>query len=120
MSDVMLTVDGVEIPTPSNMIWGLYDISASDSGRTEDTTMYKNRVGQKRKIELVWKIKNWEDTSKILQAFNPDYFQVRYPDMLDGVYETRTFYRNDPSAPVKMWFNDKKYVEQLSINIIER
>jgi hypothetical protein len=121
MSDVMITVDGVKMPTPSSFTWELYDISASDSGRTEDTMMWKNRVGQKRKIQLGWKIKSWDETSKILQAFNPEYFEVRYPDMLDGTYETRTFYRSDPSAPVKMWLNDsRKYVEQLSFDIIER
>ena len=30
MSDVMITVDGVEMPTPSSFTWELYDISARD------------------------------------------------------------------------------------------
>ena len=48
----MITVDGVDVKTPSSFTWGLQDISASESGRTDDTIMHKNRVGQKRTISL--------------------------------------------------------------------
>lgn len=48
MAEVFLKVDGVALPCPSSFTWGLQDISASESGRTDDTTMHKNRVGQNR------------------------------------------------------------------------
>ena len=116
----MLTVDGVEIPCPSTFEWGLQDISAAESGRTDDTIMHKNRVGQKRKISLGWQATNWETTSKIMQAFNPEYVSVKYPDMLSGKYETRTFYVGDRTAPVKLWWVGKKLIETISFDIIER
>lgn len=119
-SEIMLTVDGVEIKCPSVFEYGLQDVSASESGRTDDTTMHKNRVGQKRKINLSWNGLTWKETSTIMMAFNPEYISVKYPDMLDGVYETRMFYVGDRSAPVKWWYNGKQIIETLSFDIIER
>lgn len=120
MADIMITVDGVAMPCPSAYTFGLQDVSAADSGRTDDTVMHKNRVGQKRTIALQWNGKTWSETSRIMQAFNPEYISVRYPDMLSGQYETRTFYVGDRSAPVKWWYAGKQIVDSISFNIIER
>ena len=120
MAEIMLKVDGVEMPCPSSFQWGLQDISASESGRTDDSLMHKNRVAQKRKISLGWNGLLWADTSKILKAVNPEYIQVTYPDMMSGKYETRTFYVGDRSAPVKCWWVGNKRMEVLSFDIIER
>lgn len=119
MAEVMITVDGVEIPCPSVFNWGLQDISDSASGRTDDTIMHKNRVGQKRKISLQWNGKDWKETSKILKAFNPEEIQVRYPDMMSGTYETRKFYVGDRTAPVKWWWMGNQRTESISLDIIE-
>lgn len=118
--EIMIKVDGVEIPCPSSFSWGLQDISASESGRTDDTLMHKNRVGQKRKISLAWNAPTWKMTSQILQAVNPEYIDVTYPDMMSGKYETRTFYVGDRSAPVKCWWVGNQRMEVLSFDIIER
>ena len=115
-----LTVDGAQVPCPSTFSWGLQDVSASESGRTDDSIMHKNRVAQKRKISLGWNGKDWQETAKIMKAFNPEYIKVRYPDMLSGKYETRTFYVGDRSAPVKWWWDGKQIIEQISFDIIER
>lgn len=120
MAEIMITVDGVAMPCPSSFSWGLQDISAAESGRTDDTLMHKNRVGQKRKISLAWNGKDWKTTSKILKAFNPEYVKVKYPDMMSGAYETRTFYVGDRSAPVKWWWAGNQRMESISFDIIER
>lgn len=116
----MITVDGKEMPCPSVFNWGLQDISAAESGRTDDTMMHKNRVGQKRKIGLQWNCPDRQTTARILQAFNPEYINVTYPDAMSGADETRTFYVGDRSAPVKMWWTNKKRMESVSFDIIER
>ena len=118
--EIMITVDGVAMPCPSTFSWGLQDISAAESGRTDDTIMHKNRVGQKRKISLAWVAKDWQTTARILQAFNQEYIMVRYPDMMSGNYETREFYVGDRSAPVLFWWVGNKRIEQVSFDIIER
>lgn len=120
MAEIMITVDGVPVPCPSTYTFGLQDISAADSGRTDDTVMHKNRAGQKRTLSLQWNGKTWAETAQILQAFNPEYISVRYPDMLSGQYETRTFYVGDRTAPVKWWYVGKQMVESISFNVIER
>lgn len=115
----MITVDGVAMPCPASFSWGLQDISASESGRTDDTIMHKNRVGQKRKIGLQWNVKDRATTAQILQAFNPEYISVTYPDAMSGTDETRTFYVGDRSAPVKYWWVGKQLYESISFDIIE-
>ena len=115
----MITVDGVDVKTPSSFTWGLQDISASESGRTDDTIMHKNRVGQKRKISLQWNGTDRETTAKILQAFNPEYISVTYPDAMSGVDETRRFYVGDRTAPYKCWWAGNHRMESVSFDIIE-
>lgn len=45
--EYFIKVDGTELPCPSSFTWGLQDVSASQSGRTDDAIMHKNRVAQK-------------------------------------------------------------------------
>ncbi len=116
----MITVDGVMIKTPSAFSWGLQDVSDPASGRTLDALMHKNRIAQKRKISLAWNHPTPQEASDILQAFNPEYVRVRYPDTLSGKNETRTFYVGDRSAPMKIWNVRNKRYSQISFDIIER
>lgn len=111
-----------EIKAPSYFQWGLEDNSASDAGRVQDEndTMYKNRTSQKRKISLSWTGTTKEETAEILQAFNPEYIFVKYPDAMSGEDEIREFYVGSRSAPLKLWNANNKYYSSLSFNIIER
>lgn len=120
MSEVMIKVNNVNMPCPSKFTWGLQDVSAGESGRTDDALMHKNRVAQKRKLQIEWVGKNWQETAQILQAVNPEYIDVTYPDMMNGRYETRTFYVGDRTAPVKFWWVDRKMIERISFDFIER
>lgn len=118
--EIMITVDGVPLPCPSEFQWGLNDVSIGESGRTENAEMQKNRIAQKRKLELAWNGLTWQECSQILQAVNPEYIDVRYPDLMSGEYETRTFYVGDRSAPFKSWYIGGQRVESLSFDFIER
>ncbi len=116
----ILKIDGADIPAPTSMTWGLQDVSNEDAGRTEDTKMHKKRIGQKRKIELAWHNISKEQAAKILQAFNPEYIYVTYPDPMSGKEETREFYVGDRTAPFKLWTVSQKIYSEVSFNIIER
>lgn len=116
----MILVDGSEVKDPSVFEWGLQDISDSAAGRTDDTIMHKNRVGQKRKIKLTWNNPTPEETSSILQAFDPEYIMVTYPDAKSGLNETREFYVGDRSAPMRAWTTRYKRYTQVGFEIIER
>jgi len=122
-NSLLVAVDGVEVPAcPSEYSWGLSDVSDSDAGRVQDegNTMYKNRMSQKRKIQLGWTGLVPEQVAAILQMFNPEYINVTYFDAMDGQLETREFYVGDRSAPVLQWFVGGKRYDKLTFNIIER
>lgn len=120
MNEKILKVNGNPIPEPTSMSWGLQDISNDKAGRTEDTKMHKKRIGQKRKIELSWHNISKEQAAEILQAFNPEYIDVTYPDPMSGNDETREFYVGDRTAPFKLWSVGQKIFSEVSFNIIER
>ncbi len=115
----MLTVNGTAVKDPSAFSWGLNDVSTSSSGRTQDAIMHKTRVAQKRKISLTWWNPSPEDAASILGAFNDVTFSVTYPDALTGKDETKTFYRSDPTAPMRSWAVGKKRYSTVSFDIIE-
>lgn len=108
---------------PSSLTWGLQDISASDAGRVQDNgnSMYKMRLSQKRKLQITWNLPTWQQASEILQAFNAEYFYVRYPDVMSGKFEIRRFYAGDRTAPFQ-WVQLPKMgtrTTTLSFDIIE-
>ena len=120
MEQFVIEVDGVSVPCPSKYQWGYNRVNAAESGRTDDTIMHANQIGQKRKLQLEWAAQDPETTSLILKAFEPEYIMVTYHDPLLNDYRTAEFYVGDRSAPVKFWLVDKKYYESISFNIIER
>lgn len=112
------SVDGVAVKCPSAYQWGLSDLSDSSAGRTEDTLMHKNKIGQKVKLNLEWKNITNAECSAILKAFNPEYIEVTYLDAMAGDYLTKTFYVGDRSAPL---YNCKKGIwSSVAFNITEQ
>lgn len=116
----MLLVDGVEIKDPSEMTYGLQDVDSAGSGRTQDGYMHRDRVAQKVKISLSWSMTTPEETAAILQAFDPEYINVTYPDAKLNAVVTREFYAGDKSCPVQIWTVNSKYYNKITFNIIER
>lgn len=116
----MITVDGVVIKAPASLNWGLYDVSAPDAGNDIEGTMFKARIGQKRKLELTWKGLKKAQITPILQAFNPEYVDITYFDPLDGALTTRNFYTGDRSADVAFWVENREIYGTLSLNVIQR
>lgn len=112
------SVDGAEVKSPSVYQWDLQDISDSEAGRTEDTVMHKNRIGQCVKLELQWNGIDTATVSQILSVFNPEYITVCYLDAMAGGYVTSVFYVGDRSAPM---YNSKLDLwENVKFNLIER
>ena len=109
-----------DIKCPSQYDWGLQDVSASESGRTDNATMMKNRIAQKRKIKLGWNGLSPADISTILTAFNPEYVYVKSWDFMNGADEERIYYVGDREGNVKVWTTNNKVIETLSFDIIER
>lgn len=120
MATVFWKVDNVTMPCPSSWVWGLQDVSLGESGRTDDALMHKNRVAQKRKIQVSYSGITDEVARTVLNAINPEYISVTYYDLLAGGENTRTFYVSDRTSPFKWWWDGKHVLESLSFDLIER
>lgn len=112
------SVNGARIPIPTAYQYDLQDVSAPNSGRTEDALMHKQRVAQKVKIELKWDFVTTAQVAEILNAFNPEYLSIVYLDAKSGSFLTKTFYVGDRTAP--MYNSTLGLWENVSFNIIER
>ena len=110
-------VNGASVPTPSVFNWSLQDVSDPDAGRTLDGIMHKNRIAQKVKIQLEWHGVTEDVARQVLGMFNPEYFNVTYPDPMGGT-STRTFYRGDAGTDLYSWKFGGLY-RSISFDIIE-
>ena len=114
-------VNNVDIPCPSKCDIGYQDVSAPDSGRTLDAQMWKNRVSQKVKLELEWLGVSDEDAATILQAFDPEYFNITYRDAKTNSIVTKNFYAGDRKATTYWWSDDDEMTfSNVTLNVIER
>lgn len=111
------TVDGAYVPSPSKYDVGHQDVSAADSGRTEDGLMHKKMIGTKVKLELAWNNISDADVAMVLTAFNHEYVTVKYKDPLACGYLTKEFYCGDRHTAS---YNSKLGVWSTNFNIIER
>lgn len=114
----------VAIKAPSAITWSVQDISSPDAGRTLDGIMHKERLavgGQKRKLKLEWSlVKFGTESSTILQAFTPEYIEVKYPDPQTGAVAQKTFYTGDKEVKFATWWDGKQLLTNLSFAIIEQ
>jgi hypothetical protein len=111
-------VGGQYVRSPSVYNYNLKDVSAADAGRTEDALMHKKRIAQKVTIQLAWNNISTDDASAIMNAFNDEYIEICYLDLLAGAYLTKVFYVGDRAVPaynarLGLWSN-------VAFNIIER
>lgn len=114
----ILKVNGVFIPDPSELQWGIQSVSDSNAGRTMDGKMHVNLVTRKRKIELKWSGVDFATTAEILAAVNDETFNVTYHDALTNSSQTKTFYVGDRTAMVKSYVEGYRR-NDISFNIIE-
>ena len=112
------TVNSSYVSVPSGYTINASDVSDSNAGRTEDTTMHKNLLGSCVHIGLEWSYITPEDAVDIMTIFAPEYFEVEYLDVRTGSYVTSTFYAGDKSATMTMTSVGIRYT--VSFNIIER
>lgn len=112
------SVNGSAIPCPSAYTFILSDVSAADAGRTEDTVMHKNKLGEMVKIELSWQNVPHKIVYDVLNAFDKEYFTVTYYHPKFMTWKTSTFYVGDRTSP--MYNNRLGLWQNLNLNIIER
>ena len=69
----ILIIGGVTLPAPNEYKVQLNDLDSSDTGRTEDGVMMRNRVREGiAKISASWAAVSTADCARILHAVKPD------------------------------------------------
>ena len=81
----ILTIGGVALPAPNEYKVQLNDLDSSDTGRTEDGVMMRNRVREGiAKISASWAAVSTADCARILNAVKPESFDVHGEDVCGG------------------------------------
>lgn len=114
----MIKIDGVGLPTPSEYLVGIQDISKAE--RNANGTMIIERIATKRKLELVWKHLTQQELSQVLNSVAPVFFQVEYHDPQDNSKKTGTFYCGDRTAGAIDYQQGQVRWRDIKFNLIER
>ena len=114
----ILKVNGVFIPDPSKLQWGIQSVSASNAGRDMNGDMHVELVTRKRKLELEWAGIDFAATAEILKAVKPETFNVTFWDAEENKNLTKTFYVGDRSAMVNSYVEGQRR-NDVKFNIIE-
>ena len=114
----MIKVNGVDIPTPSDYMVSVLDISKAE--RNANGTMIIERVATKRRLEMTWNYLSQVDLSALLTRISPTFFEVEYIDSQTGTVRTGTFYAGDRNAGAIDYQNGVMRFKDISFNLIER
>lgn len=119
----IISVNGMSVKCPSTFEWTQADVSSSSAGRTEDTVMHKDQIGQTVSLSLGWNGLQTNELHAVLKAFNEEYSTIVYTDPLHGdpsnnYRRTTEFYTGNRTTSMYNATLDRWSVA--SFNIIER
>lgn len=98
---MLIKINNVEITAYPNE-FSVTPLDIDDSGssvRTADGTLTRDRVAVKRQIDMAWGLLTWAQISSILQAMSGIFFDLYYPDPMDGTYVTKKMYVGNRPCP---------------------
>jgi hypothetical protein len=118
----LLKIDGTEIPVyPSTFSVDINDIDDGETSiRTADGTLNRDRIAQKRQIEMSFGIIKSSDLTDLMMMINDIFFEFYYFDPLDGTYATKTFYCSKKSAGIALVNSTEMLWDGLKLTLTER
>ena len=112
----ILLIGGVTLPAPNEYKVQLSDLDSSDTGRTEDGVMMRNRVREGiAKISVSWAAVSTADCTKILNAVTADSLDVSY---FFGEMRSARMYAGDRTADLRA-ARDGQAVWDVALNLVE-
>jgi len=118
---LIIKIHGDVIPSPKEFQVTPMDIDNSESSvRTSDGTLTRDRITIKRQIDITWGILRWNDISIILKSMSDMFFEVYYPDPMEGTYVTKTFYVGNRPCPVALEKDGVLMWDGLKVTLTER
>lgn len=114
----LITANGVNLPTPTNLDIGIQDIS--NAQRNAQGTMVIERIATKKTITLSYAYLSATDLSTILQAIAPTFYNVTYLDPITNSNVTSSFYCGDRALGMIDFQNGVPRYQNLKFELIER
>lgn len=114
----MLKINGVAIATPKTFEVTINDLDG-ESNRNANGDLIRDRIAIKRKLNLEWGLLSQTETSKLLKSVKDVFFDVTYPDPMDGIV-TRTMYVGDRASPAYSYIKGEIKWGGIKFNLIER
>jgi hypothetical protein len=113
----LFNINGVDMPTPSDLQWGIQDLSKAE--RNANGTMIIERIATKRKLEISYNYLSRSDLSKVLNAVAPVSFSVTYMDPQTDSMRTGNFYSGDRSVGFLDYYKGIPRYKDVKFNLIE-
>lgn len=113
----MLSIGGVDVPTPSELTVNIYDITEGD--RDSTGTMHIDLVATKYKVEAKWSVLTQSQMSSILNAMSSITFGISFTDPTTGFSKSINVYKGDRSVPFMMVKDGITYYKDFKVNFIE-
>ena len=88
--------------------------------RTANGTLTRDRIAVKKQIEITFPTMKSAEMSSILKSMSGVFFTVYYPDPVEGVYLTKTFYAGNRPVSVAIKKNGEIYWGEMKITLIEK
>lgn len=115
----MITIDGVDLPSPSVFKIPQSDLDSSDTGRNELGILQRDRIRQGiYKIELEWKGITSSQLHLIESAIEPSEINVTFPTPTG--MKTKKMYAGDRNVEIVKYDKDFDKIRwNISFNLIE-
>ena len=113
----VLSIGGVEMPTPSGMTPMIYDITEAE--RDSTGTMHIDLVATKYKLECTWSYLTQDDMTKLLKAIKSITFSITFTDPETGSSKTINVYKGDRTIPILRVVDGKNTYKDFKVNFIE-
>jgi len=113
----MIKVNGVVIPTPSSLSFGIMDISQAE--RVASGKIVIDRIATKVKIELSWNYLVDSQLSTLLSAVSSVSFNVEYLDPRSNSLMTKEFYVGDRKMGMYSYVSNTPVWTGIAFNFIE-
>lgn len=109
------------VASPIDFKVKIIDIDDSETSlRTADATMTRDRIAVKRQISMKFGLLDNKVMADLLISMADIFFDVNYPDPMDGTKIIKTFYVGDRSTPVALMVGEEIYWKDLDIVLTER
>ncbi len=114
----LITVAGVELPTPTGFQVGIMDISKAE--RNSLGKMIIERVATKRKLFLTYSFLTEYQAALILRTIAPTFYNVTYLDPQDKTMKSGSFYCGDRNITMIDYVDGVPRYQEFNFDLIER